>query len=175
MARPRKPLDQQKGNLTVKQQQRKQREEELAKCDSSQLLIPPAWLVDEIAIEEYNRVLKELLAIGIIGNLDIENLGGYANAFSNYVHVTEELNQYELKNKSTRKLKSTDSKYLVTKPTKYGDVLVANPLIAIQTNYANEMRRFASLCGMTVDARLKMATNTIEEEQDSIRGKFGDI
>ena len=175
LARPRKPLDQQKGHLTVITQNRKQKEEQLAKCDNSQLETPPSWLIDQTAIDEYNRVVKELLSIGIVGNLDIENLGGYANAFSMYVHVTEELKEYELKIKSGKKLKATDSKYLVTKPTKYGDVLVANPLIAIQTNYATEMRRFASLCGMTVDARLKAATSIIEDKQEKVKKKFGDI
>ena len=160
MARPRKTLDQQKGNLTVLQQEKKRKEEQYVRTGKNQLKTPPKWLIDEIAVAEFKRTVKELDKIDMIGNLDLDNLGAYANAFSHYVKATEQL-------------RSAD--YIIYKETAYGSVPMQNPLISIQTNYANEMRRFASLCGMTVDARLKAGSELGKKKQEGINKKYGDI
>mgnify|MGYP003372744510 FL=1 len=49
MARPRKPLSLQKGNLTQEQKNEKELQDELARGDTSQLEKPPKWLRDSIA------------------------------------------------------------------------------------------------------------------------------
>ena len=50
-----------------------------------------------------------------------------------------------------------------------------NPLIDVQKTYAEEMRKFAALCGLTIDSRLKVAaTKTSKQEQD-ITEQFGGI
>jgi len=63
----------------------------------------------------------------------------------------------------------------VRKMTKNGPITVKNPLIEIQKNYAEEMRKFASLCGMTIDSRLKVATVKTTKQQNNITDEFGDI
>ena len=49
MARPRKPLAQQKGNLKVVDIQRKEMAEEKIHTDNDQLSTPPTWLIDATA------------------------------------------------------------------------------------------------------------------------------
>ena len=39
----------------------------------------------------------------------------------------------------------------------------------------NEMRRFASLCGLTIDSRLKLAVQKTTKERKEIEEDFGDI
>lgn len=158
MARQRKAVDMQKGNLTVIQQEKKRLEEEYIRTGKDQLKFPPIWLIDEIAKKEFKRIVKELKGIDVVGNLDLNNLGAYCNAFSNYIHVTEQLNGQD---------------YYMERETRTGTIIVKNPLVDIQTNYATEMRKFASLCGMTIDSRLKAAGAKIDKEQQAIDRKFG--
>ncbi len=209
MAKQRKPLGMQKGNLTVLQQERKRIEEEYVRTGKDQLKTPPKWLIDEISKKEFRRIVKELKEIHLIGNLDLNNLGAYCNAFSNYIHVTEELDrqvkeiaikQLEyIKKKAelteeVEKAASTEEKdiaqhileeyeliqpdwssYCLTRYTRTGEIIVRNPLIDIQANYADEMRKFAALCGLTIDSRLKAATTKINKTQEEIHKKFGGI
>ena len=158
MARQRKPVGMQKGNLTVLDQEKKRIEEEYVRTGKDQLKTPPIWLIDDIAKKEFKRIVKELKGINIVGNLDLNNLGAYCNAFSNYICVTEQLK---------------DQTYYVERETRTGTIVVRNPLVDIQTNYAAEMRKFASLCGMTIDSRLKAASVKIDKEQQAIDRKFG--
>ena len=41
--------------------------------------------------------------------------------------------------------------------------------------YAEEMRKFASLCGLTIDARLKAAAVKSDKTREAITNKFGNI
>ncbi len=160
MARQRKPIDLQKRHMTVSEQAEKRLLEQYVTTGKNQLKTPPIWLIDDIAKKEFKRIVKELKEIDLIGNLDLNNLGAYCNAFSNYIHVTEQLNKHDC---------------YIERVTRTGTITVKNPLVDIQTNYATEMRKFASLCGMTIDSRLKAATIRISKEQQEIDKKFGGI
>lgn len=158
MPRQRKPAGMQKGNLTVLQQEKKRLEEEYVRTGKDQLKTPPIWLINDIAKKEFKRIVKELKQIDIIGNLDLNNLGAYCNAFANYIQVTEEL---------------SEEPYYIERATRTGTIIVKNPLVDIQNVYASEMRKFASLCGMTIDSRLKAANILLDKEQEAISAKFG--
>ena len=160
MPRRRKPLEMQKGSLTVINCQERRAEEDSVKTDNNQLARAPTWLVDDVARKEWKRITKELKSINIIGNLDVNNIGGYCNAFANYVKVTNELK---------------DQRFYINRETRTGVIVVKNPLIDIQKTYAEEMRKFASLCGMTIDSRLKAAAVKTKTEEESINRKFGAI
>ena len=160
MPRPRKPLNQQKGNLTVLQQERKARGEDLVKTNNDRLETPPGYLINDIAVEEWNSITKELKGINIIGNLDLGNLVVYCNAFADYVEATEKI--------------LTEDKVL-ERYTKTGTILVRNPWVDLQKNYADEMRKAGSKCGIDVNARLKAAAVKVDQEQESIKEKFGGI
>ena len=142
MPRKRKPLATQKGNLTVAQQEDKKLEERLVLTGKETLAKPPTWQID------------------VIGNLDVNNLGCYCNAFSYYISVTKQLKK---ENK------------VIKKPTQNGEILVKNPLCDLQKMYSEEMRKFASMCGLTIDSRLKAATIAREGIDNEINDEFGDI
>ena len=52
---------------------------------------------------------------------------------------------------------------------------IPNPIIKIQRQCAEEMRKFASLCGLTIDSRLKLAVQKTTKERQDIEDDFGDI
>lgn len=160
MGRPRKPLAMQKGHLKVVDGQLMQEAEDAVTTGNDQLAKPPPWLIDEVAKKEWKRIIKELEKINIIGNLDLNNLGGYCNAFSNYVKVTEMLAQQS---------------FYIDRETKTGVIVVRNPLVDIQKQYADEMRRFGALCGLTIDSRLKAGSAKVDKQQENIASKFGAI
>lgn len=160
MPRNRKPLEMQSKHLTNAEKLQKEEEEDLLVLGKEQLQDPPDWLINDVAINEFKRIVKEIDKIDVIGNLDINNLGGYCNSYALYLKSTE-----ELKGKSL----------MIRKMTKNGPMTIKNPLIEIQKNYADEMRKFASLCGMTIDSRLKVATIQTTKQQEDIIDEFGDI
>ena len=160
MARPRKPVEMQTRHNKVIDYQKRKQEEAAVAGNSDQLERPPKWLVDAVAKKEWKRLVKELRDIQIIGNLDLNNLGAYCNAYSNYRKATEEMK---------------DASLTVEKHTRYGTQMVANPLIGIQAKYLDEMRQYAGLCGLTIDSRLKAGSAKVEKQDDNIRETFGAI
>lgn len=160
MPRPKKPIDMQKAHLTLVEKQNRKAEEDSVTTGNNQLKTPPRWLINDVAKKEWRRIVRELNKIQIVGNLDYANLGGYCNAYANYIQVTEILK---------------DQTYSIERKTRTGTIIVKNPLVDIQTNYAAEMRRFAALCGLTIDSRLKAAVVKTEKTEDMITEKFGNI
>lgn len=150
----------QKGNITVITGNKRKNEEQSVTVGKEQLKRAPKWLLDDIAVKEWKRLVKELDKIDIIGNLDVNNLGGYCNAFSRYVQATEELREAE---------------FCTIRETRTGQIVVKNPLIDIQKLYADEMRKFAALCGLTIDSRLKAAVTKTSEKEETMERKFGGI
>lgn len=160
MGRGRKPLEMQKGHLTQEIQAKKEAEEQAITVGNDQLRRAPPWLKDPTAKKEYRRITKELEKIEVVGNLDLNNLAGYCNAYAMYRKATDELQ---------------DQPLIVEQETKYGVQQLANPLIQVQSKYAEEMRKFARLCGLTIDSRLKAATVKVDREDDAISEAFGGI
>lgn len=161
MGRARKPVDMQTKHLTAEEKLNAQRTEESVIVGREQLEKPPTWLIDGTAKKEFNRIVTEFEKINIVGNLDLNNIAGYCNAYSMYRKTTKELKGAEL---------------LVEAQMPNGTyTLKENPLIKIQKNYAEEMRKFASLCGLTIDSRLKAGTSKVSKENEYITDEFGDI
>ena len=160
MGKPKKPIDMQKAHLTLGEKQNRRQEEESVVTGNNQLKTPPKWLINDTAKKEWRRIVKELNKIDIVGNLDYANLGGYCNAYANYIKATEILK---------------DQTYYIDRETRTGVIVVKNPMVDIQTNYAAEMRKFAALCGLTIDSRLKAAVTKTEKTEDMIQQKFGNI
>lgn len=160
MGKTRKPIDMQKAHLTLVEKQNRKMEEESVTTGNNQLKTPPKWLIDDTAKKEWRRIVKELNKISIVGNLDYANLGGYCNAYANYIKATNILKEQT---------------YYIDRETRNGVIVVKNPMVDIQTNYANEMRKFASLCGLTIDSRLKAAVTKTEKTEEMIQERFGNI
>lgn len=148
----RKPLAQQKGHLNISVIQQRRAEEEAVKTGSEEILKPPAWMKDKVARREWKRIIPQLLKIEVVGNLDLANIAGYCVSFANYQKATAELEEQQL----------------VTSDR-------SNPYIDVQAKYAQEMRRFGELCGMSVGARLKAAATKTRAKEKELEDKFGEI
>jgi len=161
MSRSRKPLAEQRGHLTAAQRDEKKEQEKFIIIGKEQLKRVPKWLIDETAETEYKRLVKEFKKIDVIGNLDLNNVACYCNAYSGYRKATEELSGQSL---------------MICKNSHGGaDTMVENPLIKIQKNYAEEMRKFAATIGLTIDSRLKAACFKTTRESENIIKEFGDF
>lgn len=160
MSRARKKADMQSKHLTNAEKAEKEQQEELIVLGKDQLENPPEWLIDDVAKDEFIRVVNELSSVNIVGNLDLSNIGGYANAFSTYVNAVENLR---------------GKKSVIKEATKSGVKLVENPYLKIRDNAASEMRKFGALCGINVDGRLKLANIHTSKQQEDISEEFGDI
>lgn len=144
-------------HLTKQEVINKKNLEALIVTGRDDLSTPPNWLIDDIAIAEFNRLTLNLNDIDVIGNLDLNNICCYCNAYSLYRKIT-----FDLSLTSLTIIKGN------------GDV-VANPLIKLQQQTADEMRRFSSLFGLTIDSRLKLAVQKQSKETADIVNIFGDI
>ncbi len=157
MGRARKTLSEQTGNLTKDIQTRRSIEQGMAKTGTDYFLKPPKWLINSVAVKEYRRISGELAKLDLLGNLDTNALGNYCNAFAKYTEITEKLK---------------DAPLIVTNSA--GNE-VENPLVNLQIKYSKEMRDNGRLCGITIDSRLKFASQKLDKIDDEISEKFGDI
>ena len=161
MGRYRKPYYAQRSHLTNEEKESSAQAEALVTVGREDLNKPPTWLVDTVAKKEFKRIVRELNEIEIVGNLDLSNIGGYCNAYSYYRKATAELKGASL---------------TITAYDKDGnEVIKEHPLVNIQKKYAEEMRKFASLVGLTIDSRLKAAVVKKGQLDDGIESEFGDI
>lgn len=153
MGRIRKPIQEQKSHLTKTEKKEKEYMESKVNTDFTELYIVGLGdFYNEFAMNEYNRILKNVEQMGLVSNLEKPHLIGFCNA---YARATE------CKNYIREKGLIVD-----------GEV---NELVKTEIAYNEEMRKFARLCGLTVDSRLKFATIKVKEEEKQISEKFGDI
>lgn len=147
-----KPLALQKGHLTKKQKLEKELEEQnRTVLNGDYLSNMPDWLVDDVARAEWKRLLKEMSESSMICNLDYNNLGAYCNAFAKWTAISKELG---LNFKAGRQ---------------------ANPLVALELKYSDEMKKYAVMLGLSYEAKLKSMQLKAEKQEEDIKGEFGDI
>lgn len=159
MARPRKIIALQTGNINKADRERRKYEEELTKLNRDELeTVPTALFLDSTAKKEYKRILKNLKDIDIIGNLDRDNLIVYANAYSIYV-------------KACKEIKKKDFKPIVI--TKMGER--PNPVYTIMEQAKRQMDSAGNALGMSASSRLKLASEKAKGQEEELRQMFGDI
>ena len=161
MGRRRKPKDMQKAHLTQAEKERREEEERTVSTGNEQLKTPPEWLFNRTAKAEWRRITKELQKIEVVGNLDKANLAGYCNAYAAYRDVTE-------------KLKGED--YCIERETRNGTMIVKNPLLSVQKEYAEEMRKVCGALWNDSGRAIKGSGNQrwMKKNQE-IEDKFGGI
>lgn len=149
----RKPLATQEGHLTKEQIQKKEFEEKLLKdAGHDQLQTPPDWLVNNIARDEWRRLVKEFTNNkSIINNLDYNNLGAYCNAFAKWTLITKELG---MKLNAGRQI---------------------NPLVTLELKYSDEVKKYAVMLGLTAEGKLKTLNAVREIKEGEVKDEFGDI
>ena len=159
MARPRKPLEMQTRHNTKTEITRREYEQSLLTSDQSDLdRLQAGLLNDATAKKEYKRILKEVKAIEMIGNLDRGNLVAYCNAWSRYLQAQKSIREEGL--------------VLVSEKT---GVAYENPMVRIAQNAYREMSAAGDKLGMSVSARLKSAAAKREREEEVLEEQFGDI
>jgi P27 family predicted phage terminase small subunit len=158
MGQKRKVLDFQKGNLTKETQGTRRNEQKSVMTDAKSLDRPPVFLINQVARNEWNRVMKEFRKMSSIpvDNLDRTALAGYCNAFAQWRRAQAEAAKAPL----------------ITKTSKGPKV---NPTVDAEKKYADEVRKWQRLCGMTIDSRLKIAATKTAEVKDSVEEKFGGL
>ncbi len=149
---PRKPIEAQSRHNTQEEIEKKQLEEESVWVGDEQLDNPPGWLSGKVAIDEWYRLVTEFKKKQLVSNLDYNNLGAYCNAFAMYVEITEDLKEDDI-------LPGTQ----------------VNPLVNLQLKYSEEMRKFASTLGLTVQSRLQSGGNALNAKDKELGNDFGDI
>ena len=156
VGRPKKLQKNATGHQTAIIQIQKEQEEEVISWMSDELLsAPPKELRDKVAVNSWNRILPDLkkLAERMACNFDRDNLICYCNAWSQYME-------------SQRMLKK---KAIKDDPKEF------DRWHRIQNNAMDAQRRYGALCGMSIDARLKLATAVIKKREQAVEDKFGVI
>ncbi|MCX3068435.1 phage terminase small subunit P27 family [Cetobacterium somerae] len=147
----RKPLEAQTKHLTQEEKKIKQLEEELVFVGNDQLENPPEWLVNEIAVNEWIRLVEQFNKKSMISNLDYNNLGAYCNAFARYTSIVKNLKT---------------------------DVMIVedvNPLVNLELKYSDEMKKYGALLGLTMESRLKVGSGIKTTSDEKLNKEFGDI
>lgn len=132
------------GKDKIKERQAQEKELKLDKLD----LLAPGYLT-AVGRTEFTRVVEEAKKIDILDNLDLSVLGIYANAYSQYVEITQELQQTD---KATR---------YVT-----GDNKIS-PLINAQDKVIKQIMSCSSKLGLATTDRLKLIVPQKEEPTDN--------
>lgn len=121
----------------------------------------PSWL-DETAANEWDRIVDELIELGLMTNVDVSALAIYCDTYSKYVQATESLNSGDLVVEHTNKSGATN--------------LVPSPFINIQAKYADIIKKFLGEFGLTPSARAKLALPKKEDKEPTPEEKlFGDV
>ncbi|WIF94308.1 phage terminase small subunit P27 family [Caminicella sporogenes] len=114
-----------------------------------------------MAEQEFNRVVEELKELGIVSNLDTTILAIYADAYANYVKITEQLKNEPLTIEYTNKAGATN--------------IIENPLVKTQMKYIDVIMKCSTKLGLSVSDRLKLVVPKQEEKVDEFAEEFGDI
>ena len=88
-------------------------------------------------------------------------MAAYCNAYSGYLETIREMQGQALTIEYTNKGGATN--------------IIENPLIKIQMKYSDEMRKYSSLLGLSIDSRLKLASIKSTETKKELTDEFGDI
>ncbi|MEG0069781.1 MAG: P27 family phage terminase small subunit [Cetobacterium sp.] len=151
MSKIRKSLEVQTKHLTQEEIKIKKLEQEAVFVGNEQLQNPPDWLVDGNATNEWKRLVKEFNKKSMISNLDYNNLGAYCNAFARYISIVRRLGTEVLPAKEP------------------------SPLVMLELKYSDEMKRYGSLLGLTMESRLKAGSGLVTNTEEKIENEFGDV
>lgn len=166
MSRNRKPLKEQKGNLTRAQQENIKAVEEAAAVADDQLGYAPRWLTDKAAKDEWKRLIKELEAAGLVCNLDRNNIAMYCNSWAEYLRVSRLL---------VMALPEDEKTLLLLDDEGMPNLESYASLIKLRKTLIDDLMKISRTCGLTLDSRLKAGQLKVDKVADAIEDAFGDI
>ena len=143
MARPRKSTASLQGAYTEDAMQERLELENRLKGKSDNLIAPDIIQSDEVALDKFNQLVKELTEVDVIANVDVDLLAIYASSWSGYIEATKMLMMQSMVEEQENKLGA------ITK--------VQNPYIKIQQQYSDRLIKLASLFGLSPADRSKIA------------------
>ncbi len=152
MARPRKSVDMLEGNYSKKELEERKRLEQAITGDSDNIPIPKFIESDPIAVEEFERIVEELLKVGVATNVDSTLLGIYADSYSKYYQATLQLQYEDLVDEFTNKAGATNR--------------VISPYVKLQQQYATMIMKISAMYGLDPASRGKIAHLQIEDKDD---------
>ena len=160
MARPRKIIDVQTGNINKATRERRRFEESLIRSSGDDLdEVKPSQFVNSTAKKEYFRALKRLREeMGMVGNLNKSDLINYANSYGRYMDLVK-----ECRKKTFEYVIETESG---PKP---------NPIIRMMDEARRDMAESSRRLGMTLDGQLKAAKAKADKEEAEMEAVFGVI
>ena len=147
--RPRKVVDISTGKIGKQKIKNRQEQEKKIKLTRETLENnAPEWL-DEVAQEEFNRVVKEVGKIELFDNLDLSMLAVYADSYSKYIQCVQSIN--------------TDGLVI------YGEngKTFCNPLISVADKMATQIQKCSTKLGLSTTDRLKLIVPTREEPKQN--------
>lgn len=152
-----------KGHFTREEiENRRDKEKELTKLANDKIK-PPTWLSPR-AKKIFKDVVKELDAIKLLANIDTYNLSILADSMDKFIECTIDLHNAD---------------YVEEFINNKGNATTQrNPLISIQLNYADSVRKISSEFGLTPSARLKIleANNPeLSDEEKDIEDEFKNL
>ena len=161
MGRPRKPNAAKTRHSTKEEIELSQVVEESVVTSSDELDIIPTWLKNKTAEKEYRRLLKNFKEINIIGNLDLNNLVIYCNLYADIRAIEKAAKKLSMTRKDDKGILRVNSEY--------------ERISYQKLKYMDSLRKYADTLGLTVSSRLKAGTQKVNDEQEDINDKFGDI
>nr|DAF84363.1 MAG TPA: terminase small subunit [Caudoviricetes sp.] len=143
MARPRKLLNAQSGNLTTAQREEREKEEEvLYNYDKLDFSFYPPGLLPQ-AFNEWNRIGTYVGDLPI-SELDVNTVIRYCNYNYLYGEVVERVAQEGAVDMETGKV---------------------NPLVNVMNSYSKELKSVTNDLGLTINSRLKITLPAEKEKE----------
>lgn len=152
MARPKKPVALQQGRMSNDEKRIREEQEEKMKHGTDELK-PPTWL-DKDAKKEFRRVVKQLIELDCIGNLDLIVLAIYSDAYSNYIKLTKSIQEFGAVEEYTNTQGATNK--------------VVSSYVQAQTKYADMIFKCSSKLGLSVSDRLKLIVPVEDKTDDEL-------
>ena len=102
----------------------------------------PDWLCS-VAKKEWKRIQEDLINLGLLTNIDVNQLAIYCDAYAKYRKAASEIDKYGLVIKHTNKAGATN--------------VVTNPYVLIAGKYADLIKKFCDEFGLTPSSRARLA------------------
>ena len=156
MARPRKNIEALQGAYTKEAMQERLEQDKRLKGNKDKLIAPAFIENDQVALDKFNSLIRELSSCDLINNVDVDLLAVYADSWSKYMKATIMLSKQDM-------VEEQESKTGITK--------VQNPYIKIQQSYSQQLLKISNLFGLSPADRSKIAhlePSSKEEKTDPL-------
>ncbi|SLJ98199.1 MULTISPECIES: phage terminase small subunit P27 family [unclassified Paenibacillus] len=168
MARPRQPIDLllYKGQKNLTKQEIEERKAAEIKAPSDKIRAP-SYLPKDLR-RDFKKISDELIAIGIMSNLDVDALCRYLISRKLYLQVTNELlNRSPIVQYEQSENDSVDGELIPgTKTVEIFSSVYAD-LTLNQDKFFKQCRQAASDLGLTISSRCKLVVPKQEEKEPS--------